>query len=94
MTWAPLFVSAGRFVIVTSAMPLSRELLEVLVCPKSKQPLVYFESESFLFCPSSGLKYRIDDDVPVLLVEEAVHVDAAEAAVLAKRAKDLGLPRV
>jgi uncharacterized protein len=81
-------------VIVTSAMPLSRELLEVLVCPKSKQALVYFESEGFLFCPSSSLKYRIDDDVPVLLVDEAMQVDAAEAAVLAKRAKDLGLPRV
>ncbi len=75
-------------------MPLSRELLDVLVCPKSKQPLVYFESESFLFCPTSRLKYRIDDDVPVLLVDEAVEVDVAEAAVLAKRSKDLGLPGV
>ena len=75
-------------------MPLSRDLLDVLVCPKSKQPLVYFESESFLFCPTSRLKYRIDEDVPVLLVDEAVEVDVAEAAVLAKRAKDLGLPRV
>ena len=75
-------------------MPLSRELLDVLVCPKSKQPLVYFASESFLFCPSSRLKYRIDDGVPVLLVDEAVEVDAAEAAVLDKRAKDLGLSGV
>jgi uncharacterized protein YbaR (Trm112 family) len=81
-------------VIVRFAMALPQELLEVLVCPKSKEPLLYFESESFLFCPSSRLKYRIDDDVPVLLVDEAVEVDPAEAAVLAKRAKDLGLPRV
>ncbi len=75
-------------------MPLSRELLAVLVDPKSKQPLVYFESEGFLFCPASKLKYRIDDGVPVLLVEEATQVSDADAAVLAKRAKDLGLSGV
>ena len=72
-------------------MPLARDLVEVLVCPKSKQPLLYFESESFLFCPGSRLKYRIENEVPVLLVDEAVEVDMAEAAQLAKKAKDLGL---
>jgi uncharacterized protein len=75
-------------------MPLARELLDVLVCPKSKQPLVYFESDSFLFCPASNLKYRIDNGVPVLLVEEASPVPDGEAAMLMKRAKDLGLSGV
>lgn len=75
-------------------MPLARELLDVLVCPKSKQPLLYFEADGFLFCPASRLKYRIDDGVPVLLVDEAAAVSEAEAAQLAKKAKDLGLPSV
>ena len=75
-------------------MPLARELLDVLVCPKSKQPLVYFESDGFLFCPASKLKYRIDNGVPVILVEEATALEAAEAALLLKRAKDLGLSGV
>ena len=72
-------------------MPLARELLDVLVCPRSKQPLLYFESESFLFCPASRLKYRVERDVPVLLVDEAVEVSQAEADQLTKKAKDLGL---
>jgi len=72
-------------------MPLARELLDVLVCPKSKKPLVYFDSESFLYCPASRLKYRIDQGVPVLLVDEAVEVGAPEAEKLAKQAKALGL---
>jgi len=72
-------------------MALAGDLLEVLVCPKSKQPLVYFASESFLFCPASRLKYRIENGVPVLLVDEAASVDEAEAAQLTKKAKDLGL---
>ena len=44
-----------------------------------------------MFCPTSRLKYRIENGVPVLLVDEAVEVDPAEAAQLAKKAKDLGL---
>ena len=74
------------------AMPLARELLDVLVCPKSKQPLVYFEAEGFLLCPTSRLQYRIDDGVPVLLVDEATEVSQVEVDRLLKRAKDLGLP--
>ena len=73
-------------------MPLARELLDVLVCPKSKQPLVYFEAEGFLLCPASRLQYRIDDGVPVLLVDEATEVAQAEVDRLLERAKDLGLP--
>ncbi len=72
-------------------MPLARELLDVLVCPKSKEPLLYFEADGFLFCPASRLKYRIDQGVPVLLVEEAVEIGTPEAEALRKQAKALGL---
>jgi uncharacterized protein YbaR (Trm112 family) len=75
-------------------MPLARELLDVLVCPKSKEPLLYFEHESFLLCPVSRLKYRIDNGVPVLLVDEAVEVAPADLDRLLKQAKDLGLSGV
>ncbi|HEY5926971.1 MAG TPA: Trm112 family protein [Kofleriaceae bacterium] len=73
-------------------MPLARPLLDTLVCPKSKQPLVYFEQEGFLLCPASRLRYRIDDGVPVLLVDEATEVTPAEVDRLVKQAKELGLP--
>ncbi len=79
---------------------LPRELTDILACPKSKQPLIYFprgeddrdEAAGFFFCPGSRLKYRIDQGVPVLLVDEATEVGAAEAQRLASRAKDLKLP--
>ena len=73
-------------------MALPRALLDQLVCPKSKQPLVYFEAEGFLVCPASRLRYRIEDGVPVLLVDEATEVSAAEIERLLARAKELGLP--
>ena len=73
-------------------MPLAPELLDVLVCPKSKQPLVYFQAEGFLLCPASRLRYRVDNDVPVLLVDEAAEVTPAELDRLLKQARELGLP--
>lgn len=70
---------------------LPASLLEVLVCPKSKQPLIYIEEDGgFLLCPASRLRYRIDDGVPVLLVEEATEISADEVDRLVKRAKDRG----
>lgn len=75
---------------------LPRELTEKLVCPKSKQPLIYVpdgeDGAGFLFAPSSRLKYRIEQGVPVLLVDEATELSAAEAERLVARAKDLNLP--
>jgi uncharacterized protein YbaR (Trm112 family) len=80
-------------------MPLARDLLDILVCPETKQPLVYFprgegdddESKGFLFCPGSRRKYRIDDGIPVMLVDEADKLGEAEAERLVVRARELGL---
>ncbi len=74
-------------------------MVEVMVCPKSKERLVYFpkgeantsETDGFLFCPASRLRYRIEGGVPVMLVDEATEVSAAEATRLVARAKELGL---
>jgi uncharacterized protein YbaR (Trm112 family) len=78
---------------------LPTELLEVLVCPKSKQPLIYFprgeadrdEAEAFLLCPGSRLRYPIQDGVPVMLVDEAIAVPEAAVEALLARAHELGL---
>lgn len=67
-------------------MAIPRELLEILVCPESKQPLLYFEEEGFLFCPASRLKYRVEDDIPVLLVDEAERLSPEAAEELLRRA--------
>jgi len=78
---------------------LADALLEVLVCPKSKQPLIYFprgeadrdEADGFLLCPASQLRYPIKDGVPVMLVEEAIPVEAQAVEALVARARQLGL---
>jgi len=56
-------------------MPVDRELLEILACPKCKQPveLKKVGSEEFLVCTAQDcrLSYPIRDDIPVMLIEEA-----------------------
>ena len=65
---------------------LEAELLDILVCPESKRPLIYFEEDGFLFCPESKLKYRVDDGIPVMLIEEAERLSDEEAQALLARA--------
>ena len=60
-------------------MALSPVLLEVLACPEDKGPLYYLEDENALYNPRLTRRYRIEDDIPVMLIEEAETVDADEA---------------
>ncbi len=59
-------------------MSLSPALLEILACPEDKGPLYYIESESMLYNPRLTRAYEIRDDIPVMLIDEATSVDAAE----------------
>jgi uncharacterized protein YbaR (Trm112 family) len=52
-------------------MSLSPELLSILVCPACKGDLAYDEGLQRLTCNACRLHYRIADDIPVMLVEEA-----------------------
>ena len=72
-------------------MALDPQLLEILVCPSSRGRLLYFEPEGFLFCPESRLRYRIEDGVPVMLVEEAEELDPAACSALLALARSRGL---
>ena len=86
------YVRAGPSFISMCAMAssLPPDLLAILVCPESKQPLLLVPPgvdgpDEFLFCPASRLRYRIDDGIPVMLVEEAVRIDEPAARRLTER---------
>jgi uncharacterized protein len=57
---------------------LDDTLLNILVCPQDRGPLLLVDGE-FLYNPRLRRAYRIEDGIPVLLVDEAVAVtDDAE----------------
>ncbi len=59
-------------------MTLESFLLEILACPEDKGPLYYLEDEDTLYNPRLTRRYRIENDIPVLLIDEAETVDEAE----------------
>jgi len=50
---------------------LSKELLAILACPKCKGDLDYNKKENKLICKKCRLAYRIEDGIPIMLIEEA-----------------------
>ena len=50
---------------------LDRKLLEILVCPVTKGPLVYKKAQNELISKSARLAYPVRDGIPVLLEDEA-----------------------
>ncbi len=72
-------------------MPLDPVLLEILACPEDKGPLYYFEDEAVLLNPRLGRTYRIDEGIPVMLIDEASAVDEAEVARLLAKAEADGI---
>lgn len=52
-------------------MAIDRELLEVLACPRCMGELVLKEDESGLVCFACRIVYPIEDDLPIMLLDEA-----------------------
>jgi uncharacterized protein YbaR (Trm112 family) len=47
------------------------KLLEILVCPLTKGPLIYDAQKQELFSKRAGLAYPIRDGIPIMLADEA-----------------------
>lgn len=56
-------------------MALSKELLEILVCPKCKTAVSLTAKEDGLACRECKLVYPIKDDIPVMLIDEALPLE-------------------
>ncbi len=56
-------------------MAISPELLEILVCPESKAPLVVDGDTLVSTDPATRRRYRVEDDIPIMLIEESEVLD-------------------
>ncbi len=69
------------------ASVIDEELLSILVCPADRGPLLLVgkDDKKLLYNPRLRRAYRIEDNIPVLLVDEAVEVgDDEHARLIAK----------
>ena len=54
-------------------MALDKELLEILACPNCRGDVEYREAEELIVCVGKcGYKYPVRDDIPVMLIDEAI----------------------
>ncbi len=62
---------------------MDKKLLDILVCPVSKGPLVYDRKKQELLSRSARLAYPVRDGIPIMLEEEARPLSAEELENLA-----------
>jgi uncharacterized protein YbaR (Trm112 family) len=57
---------------------MDKKLLDILVCPVCKGPLIYRKAAQELVCKADRRAYPIRDDIPVMLEDEARELAADE----------------
>lgn len=58
-----------------NSLPVDPKLLEILVCPLTKGPLTYDRNRQELISEQARLAYPIRDGIPIMLIEEARHLN-------------------
>ncbi|HEX7389460.1 MAG TPA: Trm112 family protein [Acidiphilium sp.] len=56
--------------------PVDPKLLEVLVCPLTKGPLIYDRTAGELISEKAGLAFPVRDGIPIMLVDEARQIES------------------
>jgi uncharacterized protein YbaR (Trm112 family) len=72
-------------------MTLDSRLLEILACPEDKGPLWYLADENLLVNPRLSRAYKVDDGIPVMLIDEAAALDEAELTRITAKVEAEGI---
>ncbi|OQW95672.1 MAG: tetraacyldisaccharide 4'-kinase [Beggiatoa sp. IS2] len=64
---------------------MEKKLLDILVCPVTKGPLIYDKVNQELLCKSSRLAYPIQDEIPIMLPDQARPLSLEEVEKLNQR---------
>jgi len=50
---------------------VNKDLLKILICPKTKGPLIYDKKKQEQISKKAGLAYPIEDGIPIMLIQKA-----------------------
>jgi hypothetical protein len=74
--WKRPFSALFRdFFIQEKRSMVSKDLLDILACPRCKEKVVLDEDGQWLVCGRCAVKYPIEEDIPVMLVDRAVDLE-------------------
>ena len=54
---------------------INKDLLDILACPKCKEKVVLDEEGAYLICERCRVRYPIEEDIPIMLIERAEPLD-------------------
>jgi uncharacterized protein YbaR (Trm112 family) len=54
---------------------VNKDLLDILACPKCRERVALSEDGSWLVCGSCAVKYPVEEDIPIMLVERGVPLE-------------------
>ncbi|WP_028583058.1 Trm112 family protein [Desulfogranum mediterraneum] len=54
---------------------IEQTLLDILACPQCKGPVQLSDDQAGLICRSCSLLYPVKDDIPIMLIDEAISLD-------------------
>ncbi len=57
-------------------MTVSKELMDILACPKCKGVVELEEDGNGIICGACRIRYRVEDDIPIMLIDEAEPLDS------------------
>ncbi len=72
-------------------MALDPKLVQLLACPQDKGPLLYFVDEDFLYNPRLQRRYRIENNIPIMLIDESEQVADDDHASIVAKAESQGI---
>jgi len=61
-----------------AALPFDQDLFDLLVCPLARTPLVWVEGRLVSTDSTTRRAYRVEGDIPVMLIDEAATLEEAE----------------
>lgn len=59
-------------------LPFAQDLFDLLVCPEARTPLKFVAGRLVSTDATTRRTYRVDGDIPVMLIEESQVLEAAE----------------
>lgn len=62
-------------------MALNKELLKILACPKCKGEVLPVDREEGLECAKCAVVYPVREEIPIMLIDEAIALDKWKAGV-------------
>jgi uncharacterized protein YbaR (Trm112 family) len=63
---------------MSDALPFAQDLFDLLVCPQARVPLKFTGGRLVSTDPATRRAYRVDGDIPVMLIGESVVLSADE----------------